>query len=439
MDAPSRVIVNAILRRPLKSAPPPSTSSISLSWSDPDGAELEQVISTAPRAQPCPYCGGRRRPNGRRVVRYRDVPIDGVPRLVDWHRQHYRCAECGRASNEESPDFEKERFITRRFAEWVMQESRRTNLASIAKQAGMNQVFLRRLFHSLSAMSSTDRALLPSSLGIAMVKLAGSNRPVLADIERCALLDVFGSVDELKKFLEDEGRSISTGVTCLVRDIEFDAAEFLAKDHLRDLFPNVTRAVISSRSLARAAVASMIALCEPWIRTTAVAERRSPISVRKLFARRDHDLKRSASGRIRKWQHMSEAASLFQAYRLKERFVEIWLDDAGLGGWRDWIVQANKLPDQRFQEVIAFIESRWNEMTPCFDDPSIFRYERWADDVRKYEVRGTHSFAAARLALLTKFERPSEAPLPSPSPLSEEDEIALANISNIGEPIDERQ
>jgi transposase len=365
------------------------------------------------------------------------VPIEGVPRLVEWHRQHYRCLVCGRASNEESPEFEKERFITRRFADWVIQQSKSANLASIAKQAGMNQVVMRRLFHSLSAPRSTDHVLLPRSLGIAMVKLAGSNRPALADIETCAVLDVFGSMDELKKFLEDKQRSISTDVSYLVRDIEFDTAEFLAKDRLRDLFPDVTRAIISSRSLARAAVAAMIALCEPWIKATAAAERRSPISVRKLFARRDHDLKQSASRRVRKWQGTPEANALFQAYDLKERFIGIWLDEHDLKGWRDWISRAEKLPEQRFQEVIAFIESKWNEVTPCFEELTIVRYERWLEDVQKYEIRGTHSFAATRLALLKRFERPSEFHLPYPSPLSEEDEIALASISNMGASRDE--
>lgn len=421
----------------MKSAPPPGTNSLSLSWSDQDGAEIEEVVSRSPHDQRCPYCSGKRRPNGRRVVRYRDVPVDDVPRLVAWHRQHYRCLECGRASNEECPEFEKGRFITRRFAEWVMAEARRTNFSLIAKKAGMNQVFLRRLFHSLTAPSSAHRNLLPQSLGVALVMIAGSSRPVLADVEKCTVLEVFASVDELKVFLANRDSATSAEVASVVRDIEFDAPELLATSRLRDLFPNVKQVVISSRSLTHAAVTLMVALCDHWIRTTATAEHRSPISVRKLFVRRSHDLKKSASGRVSRWQRMAEASGLFQAYRLKERFIEIWLEGAGLSEWQDWISQAERLPAQRFQEVITFVDSKWNELKPCFEDLTIFRYERWLDEVQKYEPRGTHSFAAARLALLAQFGERSEALPAPPSPLSKEDEMALAKISDVGKPIDE--
>jgi hypothetical protein len=435
----------------MKSNPPLDTSSLTLSWSETDAAEVEAVASTLPGVLTCPYCGGRRRANGRRVIRYRDVPVEEVPRLVDWHRQHYRCTACGRASNEENPAFEKERFITERFAEWVRAKSVSSNLSVIAKEAGMNKVVLRRLFHSLTADQPKRETRSPAALAIALVTLAGSPRPVLADIEKHYVLDVFASMDLIKAALEHESTSNLSDVALVVRDIEFNRPGLLDADDLRRLWPDLKRTVISSHSLARLATEMMIELCEPWFKQTAEAEQKSPVSVRKLFARREHELKRSASRRVDSWERREEARSLFAAYDLKERFNQIWRDGEGLPGWQDWKDDAKNLPEQRFQGIIDLVEDKRHELTPCFEQVEIFKYERWLDEVQAYKIRGTHSFAAARLALLTKYGEPPKTTHPStPSEealsevtleetLSEEDYAAIGRLSEIGKANDDEQ
>jgi Transposase len=424
------LIVNDSLLLSVKSNPPPDTSSLTLAWSEADAAEIEAVASTLPGILTCPYCGGRRRPNGRRVIRYRDVPVEGVPRLVDWHRQHYRCTACGRASNEENPAFEKERFITERFAAWVREKSASSNLSAIAKEAGMNKVVLRRLFHTLTADQPNRERHSPVALAIALVTLAGRPRPVLADIERPYVLDVFASMDLLKAALERESPSSLSDVALVVRDIEFNQPGLLDVADLRHLWPYLNQHAISSHSVARRATEMMFELCEPWFKQTAEAEGQSPTSVRKLFARRRGELKKSASRRVDSWEHREETRALFDAYRLKEGFNQIWRDGEGLRGWQDWIAQANKLREQRFQGIIDLVEADWRELNPCFEHVEIVNYERWLDAVQAYEIKGTHSFAAARLALLAKYGEPSETT--PPPPLSEEEYDAIGRLADIG-------
>lgn len=415
----------------MKPNPPPDTSSLTLVWSEADAAEVEAVVSTLPSVLTCPHCGGRRRPNGRRVIRYRDVPVEKVPRLVDWHRQHYRCVACGRASNEENPAFEKDRFITERFAEWVREKSLGSNLSVIAKEAGMNKVVLRRLFHALTADQPKRETRSPAALAIALVFLAGSLRPVLADIERRYVLDVLASLDELKAILERESSTGLSGVVLVVRDIEFNQPGLLDVSGLWLLWPDLKQSVISGHSLARFVLKMMLELCEPWFKQTAMAEQQSPISVKKLFARREHELKRSASRRVDSWERREEAQPLFAAYRLKEWFNRIWRDGEGLRRWQDWIAQAKKLPEQRFQGIIDLVEANRDELTPCFEEVTIFSYERWLDEVQAYESKGTHSFAAARLAFLAKYGEPPEET--SPPPLSEEEYDAIGRLADTGE------
>jgi DNA-directed RNA polymerase subunit RPC12/RpoP len=425
----------------VKSNPPPDTASLALSWSQHDFAEVEAVTSTLPSVLACPYCGGRRRPNGRRVIRYRDAPLEGVPRLVDWHRQHYRCVACGRASNEENPAFEKDRFITSRFAEWVKEKSVSANLSAIAKEAGMNKVVLRRLFHSLTTDQPKGEARSPAALGIALVNLAGSPRPVLADVERHFIVDIFASLDELKAALERGSASGLFDATLVVRDIELNLPGLLRADDVRRLWPRLKQSVISSHSLARVAVRMMIELCEPWFKQTAEDEQKSPISVRKLFARRKDKLKRSGSSRVNGWAHRKESQFLSEAYGLKERFNQIWRDGDGLPGWQDWKDDAKKLPKQRFQGIVDLVETNWSELVPCFVEVQITMYERWLDELQAYEIRGTHSFAAAKQALLAKYGEPRKETLPSSEEpldndtfewtLAEEDDAALARLSEI--------
>jgi hypothetical protein len=135
---------------------------------------------------------------------------------------------------------------------------------------------------------------------------------------------------------------------------------------------------------------------------------------------------------------------LFAAYHLKERFNQIWRDGEGLFRWQDWKDDAKNLPEQRFQGIIDLVEDKRHELTPCFEQVEISKYERWLDEVQAYEIRGTHSFAAARLALLTKYgEPPKSTHLSTPSEealsevtleetLSEEDYAAIDGLSEIG-------
>ena len=132
------IVVNAGLRSPgplfVNSNPLPDTELISVAWAPEEQARIEVVQSSFPRDLTCPYCGGVRGPDGSRVVRFRDVPIDNVPKFTDWRRQLYRCLQCGRASKEQHPAFEQQHFITRRFADWVKAQSATNSLAQIANR-----------------------------------------------------------------------------------------------------------------------------------------------------------------------------------------------------------------------------------------------------------------------------------------------------------------
>lgn len=271
----------------------------------------------------------------------------------------------------------------------------------------MNRVLLRRMFHSLVESASREKAPTLNSLAIEVVDLAGRPRPLLADIERRLVLDVLTSNAELEPFLAElAGSPAARAVTRVARDVIFDVPDFLTRDRLHEMFPMLKQTVITSRSLARQAIKMMFLMCQPLFKACAEEEKRSPKSVRNLFVRRKASLKRSASQRLADWNRRPERTSsklLFKAHDLKERFLEIWLDVHDLVGWEGWISAVRSAPELGFKNVATFVESKRKEVDPCFGDRTLFQYEVWLDDVQKYQPEGTQSFAAARLALLTKF------------------------------------
>jgi hypothetical protein len=334
------------------------------------------------------------------------VPTDSTPKFTVWRRQLYRCSQCGRASSERHPGFHTEFLITNRFADWVKSRSSEQSIAQLAKTAGMNRVLLQRIFGALAEDASRQSAEPLSYLGIAVVDLAGSLRPMIADAKGRRIIDVLPANSALQPFFQELILSGSgASVTHIVRDVIFDFPDLLSEENLRRWFPSLQQASISSRSMARQAEQIMMTLCRPLFIACAAEENRSPKSVRHLFARRRATLKRSASSRLRNWDDPKRpnARLLYKAYELKEEFIRIWIDDRALVDWQDWIAKAGAVPQLGFSNVVNFVKSRRAAVDPCFGEVMLLGYELWLNEVQKYKTEGTQGFAAARLALLTKF------------------------------------
>src|SRR5690242_10864149 len=151
-----------------------------------------RVRSTRPRDVECPHCKKERRPNGARVVRYRDAPFRGAPVFIDWKRQQFRCSGCGRTSAEQHPEFDERRYLTRRFANWVREKGAHTAFRTLAKEAGMNERLLREVFHREARKLNFELA---DTRVVAFhnIQLAARDRPAVIDVEKRTFLDVLSS------------------------------------------------------------------------------------------------------------------------------------------------------------------------------------------------------------------------------------------------------
>jgi hypothetical protein len=374
---------------------------IAIARSEQHHSVIETVASILPHDPRCPYCSGERRPNGRRVVRFRDVPVARVPRFVDWRRQQYRCTACARASNEEHPAFEKDRFCTRRFTQWVLRKSATTTFVKTAKQAGMNHLVLRRLFHAVTADPAPSPAQ-PKVLAIALVTLAGRPRPLLADAASNCIIDILASTDELMTHLAPMGRSTAHGIACVIRDVELDTPALLSDARLARLLPGLRASGIDSRSLARLGLELLVAQYDGWIKAVAMLQDRSRAAVRKDVGRA-YDVKAIAIEMKSRWIDNEHASPLSEVERQTEWFAGHWRNQffpdrrqAGLSPEQTW-------PEPDFKAVAKFIVSGFRDVIQHHDGVDLVRTEQWLDTLRNHQIKRSHSFVAARIALLDRY------------------------------------
>lgn len=265
----------------------------------------------------------------------------------------------------------------------------------------MNTALLRRFFHSTVERTGAPPIVSPvENLGIACIQLAGRPRPLLANIDECHVIEIFASEVELQTFLSEFARSpAASKVRSIARDIYFDRSGLLTAAALRNLFPSLQQTIIGSYSLAFEVTRRIVELCDPLFKRCAANEKKSPTSVRNLFCRRQHDLKRSARSRLNGWQ--THSGELFELYSIKEKFIDAWIEHNQLTS-----LPHSTVSDVQLEDIARFIESKHDEVRACVQEVALLRYQKWLyDDVQKHNIKGPHSFAAARIAFITKYKK----------------------------------
>jgi transposase len=370
-----------------------------------DGRLIVRLRSTVPAAADCPYCGEPRSKNGTRLIRFRDVPVQGHSVFIYWMRQKFICRACRRSSHDGHPAFDQRRNMTVRFINWISENAKRKTFKALSKDAGTNDTLVRNAFHTGENDSGPDIASLSDVIAIELIELAGRLRPAIIDVKNKLVFDVFASVEKLEEFFKRSSKDTDFDtIQLLITDIALAIPEAIMKNAVR---------VISRSSVEREGTGIIVNLCEQSFSKLQPIEGLSTRLARALFIRRRESLKRSARLRLDSWERRLE--ELYDAYGLKERFLKIW-DDADkerfLEIWdsekveKGWLAWKNDALDYRkldFGPVVHLIGARWDEIR------NYYRHEPlsgFASDLKKIvaidEDRKTHSFAASRAALLTK-------------------------------------
>jgi hypothetical protein len=367
-----------------------------------DGTVVVHVGSTSAPAAECPDCGARRHVTVTSLAHFRDIPRDGYRVVLAWRRRNFRCTACHNPSHETLPVLQERHRVTTRLIDWIWQEAGKTTFTGVARQCGLSQRSVLRLFKRADRRDASRREL-PFNLGLALVQIAGLPRPVLCDTANGAVIDVYRSVENLQDHLSNVADyAPSTHRLTLdlgLHDIGTSFVTGLAVD----------RFFVPAQSAARHAGELMLRSASEAIAAQAEREGKTAKSRRVLFSRRRKDLGRVGARRLHAWS--TEAAAVECAYDLKERFLTLcqsWQRQK----WLDWRKEALELSKEvgaastriDYGEVIHLIDDHAEAIERYQQERRNFKeYEKTLKSLAKLAPSGTRSFPGSRAAVLQKF------------------------------------
>lgn len=132
--------------------------------------------------------------HGKRVVNFRDHPIQRQETYLRITRQRYRCRSCKALLLEELPGIDPKRLMTVRFRDQLAQDGTHMKFSMGGNINGVKESLVRRVFKDHAAeMLKNYTFQLPRVLGMDEKVLGGKARFVIGDVENRVLLDILMS------------------------------------------------------------------------------------------------------------------------------------------------------------------------------------------------------------------------------------------------------
>lgn len=375
----------------IKFAPIAETEVVSL-VSEDEGV-VAKLRSTAEPPLKCPYCGAERVRNGTRMMIFRDIPQNEQPTRIEWRRQKFVCPRCSRSSHDNHPAFDERHAVTKRFVEWVAGEGRKVTFLSLSKQSGVNEKVIRQIFAKAEKATDRPRA---EMLGIELIKVASSLYPALVNIiPSGAIIDVFSSAGAFlnRLALDSLGEDPIPLADIVVCDFDL-------LDELKGWFSVEVKHVISRSSLHRVALTMFEEQVQGFFKQLPKSGKQSTAPDLALFRKRSRDLGQSSRTRLSRWER--DNPPLYEAYALKEQFMNIWSFDRNpsKNQWDTWQKQVSML-GLDFEVLTRRMDSNQKAIAEYIEYRALHdRYPGILTKAQRIDKAATHSFSASRAILL---------------------------------------
>lgn len=132
--------------------------------------------------------------HGKRLVKFRDFPLQRQETYLRITRQRYRCRSCKAILLQNLPGIDPDRLMTVRFRDQLAQDGIHMKFALGGSINGVKESLVRRVFKAHAAkMLSNYTFELPRVLGMDEKVLGGTPRFVIGDVENRVLLDILMS------------------------------------------------------------------------------------------------------------------------------------------------------------------------------------------------------------------------------------------------------
>lgn len=302
-----------------------------------------------PSAEPgaCPACGAANLYRfGKRPELVMDLPMHGRRVGIQAQRRRYRCRECLHTFMESLPDVDPKHRATTRLVEWVAQQSLERTFTSVATEIGVSEMTVKRIFeeHVTALNKEWEKTVeTPRYLGIDELKLAGSIRAILTNVEQSSVVDLLSK------------RDMHTVAARLSRMPNRERIEVVTTDMwnpyriaCRDILPQATL-VVDKFHVERMATYGLEVVRRGLRDDLKPAERRQLKKDRYLLLSRPHRLTEEDWFILETWS--ANFPVLKQAYDLKEAFFRVY--DEGT-------------PETAGEMLDAWIASIPKDMRPAF-------------------------------------------------------------------------
>lgn len=179
---------------------------------------LEIIVENRVKPQSCPHCGFTQLYSHDKTEQvFFDTPMQGKPVVLKTQRVRYKCRSCGKTFREPLADIDDKRLMTTRLKEYIQKRSMSDTFAVVARETGLDEKTIRHVFDDyVETQSKVMSFETPRVLGIDELKLVGSYRCILTNIEKCSVFDMLPSrkkadvVQHLKSLKNPENVQIAT-------------------------------------------------------------------------------------------------------------------------------------------------------------------------------------------------------------------------------------
>lgn len=179
---------------------------------------LEISVENRFKPQTCPHCGFTQLYSHDKTEQvFFDTPMQGKPVVLKTQRVRYKCRSCGKTFREPLADIDDKRLMTTRLKEYIQKRSMSDTFAVVARETGLDEKTIRHVFDDyVDTQSKVMPFETPRVLGIDELKLVGSYRCILTNIEKCSVFDMLPSrkkadvIKHLKSLKNPERVQIAT-------------------------------------------------------------------------------------------------------------------------------------------------------------------------------------------------------------------------------------
>lgn len=356
------------------------------------------------KPQGCPLCGHSALYSHDKTEQvFFDTPMQGKPVILKIMRMRYKCRSCGKTFREPLLDIDDKRLMTSRLKEHIQKRAMRDTFAVVARETGLDEKTIRHVFDDyVSEKAQSMPFVTPRILGIDELKLVGSFRCILTNIEHNTVFDMLPSrkKDSVREYLKnlpdkDNVEQITMDMWRPYKDAV--NAELPGRIMVIDKF-HIVRMANESLEASRKAIRSSL-------------ERKDRLKLKNerfVLLKRRHSLSDEETEKLQKWSAWYPELGL--AYDAKEAFFCLF--DQGLDSktakealiaWQRGIDQSIS---RHFEPLTKALNNWMPEILNGFDYPITNAYtesiNRLAKDLQRMG-RG-YSFDVVRAKMLYNAE-----------------------------------